>query len=127
MDEPWILLGTYPGFLTGVIFSVVLGIAARRRRLDELSVGKVARWGALAGLLIAALVFIAGDAAETPQRWLLPLVVVTSFTVLSSASAAASLALAKRSEQPRLTEGPAEFMETGVSDGEAQELRGGRR
>ena len=30
MDEPWVLVGTLPGFLAGVMFSVVLGIAARR-------------------------------------------------------------------------------------------------
>ena len=47
MDEPWVVVGVYPGFLSGVIFSVVLGIAARRRKLDELSVAKVGGWGRL--------------------------------------------------------------------------------
>src|SRR5687767_4448939 len=37
MDEPWILVGTLPGFLTGVIFSIVLGVAAGRHKLDDLS------------------------------------------------------------------------------------------
>ena len=38
MDEPWMLVGTLPGFVGGVIFSVVLGIAARSRRFDQLSI-----------------------------------------------------------------------------------------
>src|SRR5918999_1910465 len=37
MDEMWPAVGAYPGFLSGVVFSVVLAIAARRRRLHELS------------------------------------------------------------------------------------------
>jgi hypothetical protein len=52
MDEPWIAVGTFPGFLAGVLFSIVLGTAAARRKLEELSVRKVAAWGAVAGLVI---------------------------------------------------------------------------
>jgi hypothetical protein len=100
MDEPWIAVGTFPGFLSGVIFSVVLGIAAGRSKLHELSVAKVAGWGAVAGLLIGSLPFVLGDQGPDVERvWLLPIVVITTITVLSSASAAASLALAKKAEQ----------------------------
>ena len=104
MDEPWIAVGTFPGFLSGVIFSVVLGIAAGRRKLDELSLAKVAGWGAVAGLLIGSLPFVLGDrdGRVIERPWLLPLVVVSSITLLSSASAAASLALAKRSQKHEL-------------------------
>src|SRR5687768_7196443 len=99
MDEPWLLVGTYPGFLSGVIFSVVLGIAARRRRLDELSVAKVGGWGAVAGLIIGSLPFVLGDQGPNVERvWLLPVVVISSITLLSAASAAGSLVLAKKSE-----------------------------
>ena len=37
MDEPWIVVGALPGFLSGVAFSIVLMIAERGRRFDELS------------------------------------------------------------------------------------------
>ena len=35
MDEMWVVIGAYPGFLSGVIFSAVLAIAEGRRGRDE--------------------------------------------------------------------------------------------
>ena len=120
MDEPWILVGTLPGFLAGVMFSVVLGIAARRRRLEELSVAKVARWGALAGLVIGSLPFVLGDQASDVERvWLLPLVVVSSITLLSTVSAATSLVLARRAERRELPGAGATAFER-LTEGEAE-------
>lgn len=99
MDEPWIAVGTYPGFLAGVMFSVVLGMAAKRRRLDELSVAKVGGWGAVAGALIGSLPFVLGDrdGRIIERPWLLPVVVISSITLLSAVSAAGSLVLARKS------------------------------
>ena len=97
MDEPWILVGTMPGFLGGVVFSTVLAIAARRRRFDELSLPRFTAWGAAAGLLVGALPFVLGDAAATLPAWF-PAMVVGSIALLSAASAAGSLALARRAE-----------------------------
>ena len=51
MDEPWVVVGTYPGFLCGVIFSAVVGMGKGRRRFAELSLHGVATWGAVSGLL----------------------------------------------------------------------------
>ena len=72
MDEPWVFAGTFPGFLAGIFFSVVLGIAARRRRLDELSVAKVAGWGALelteAGADMAEVGVAEFETEEVPGR-----------------------------------------------------------
>ncbi len=128
MDEPWMLVGTIPGFLAGVFFSAVLGIAARRRRLDELSVAKVARWGALAGLLIGSLPFVLGDQnARTERLWLLPVVIISAITLLSTVSAAGSLVLARKSERLELTEAGADVIDVGVSEFEAAQLPGGRR
>ena len=86
MDEMWVAIGAYPGFLGGVVFSVVLGIAARRRRLDELSLSRVAAWGAAAGLLVGALPFTVGTSTSELPLWLLGGVVVGSITVLSAVS-----------------------------------------
>jgi hypothetical protein len=103
MDEPWLLVGTLPGFLAGVVFSAVLGIAAARRKLDELSVAKVGGWGAVAGLLIGSLPFVLGDQGPDAKRvWLLPVVVISSITLLSAVSAAGSLVLARKSERREL-------------------------
>lgn len=111
MDEPWILVGTLPGFLAGVAFSVVLGIAASRRRLDELSVAKVGAWGAVAGLMIGSLPFVIGDYNPGLPR-ALPFVVLGSITALSAVSAAGSLLLARKSERrgtPEIGAGVPEF------------------
>ncbi len=34
MEEMWVAVGAYPGFLCGTVFSAVLGIAEGRRRFD---------------------------------------------------------------------------------------------
>lgn len=121
MDEPWILVGTYPGFLAGVLFSALLGVAARRRKLRELSVAKVARWGAFAGLAIGSVPFMMGSPSERVSWWL-PFAVVTSITFLSSFSAAGSLVLAKRADQRQLSEGGADVDEIAVTEHQAERL-----
>jgi hypothetical protein len=94
-----------PGFVGGVIFSLVLGVAARRRRFHELSIPQFAAWGALGGLLVSlvpALVLGAGGGSTegSPHSlWYVTAVIAGPFTVLSAASAAISLALARRAEQ----------------------------
>lgn len=98
MDEPWPLIGAYPGFLSGVIFSIVLGIAARRRRFEELSVPRFAAWGAAAGLLLGMLVRAAGSPSPGIPGWL-PVVVTGAFGLLGAGSAAGTLALARRAER----------------------------
>jgi len=107
MDEPWPLIGAYPGFIGGVLFAVVLGIAARRRRFEELSIGRFARWGAAAGFAVGVLPFLIGEPAPGSSVLLLGGVVITAFTVMSAASAAGSLALARLAERRALPGAPA--------------------
>jgi hypothetical protein len=71
-----------PGFLAGVLFSVILLITERRRRFDELSIPRISVWGAITGALLGVVVG-------------LPLIVVVPMTLISGASAATSLALAR--------------------------------
>ena len=120
MEEMWPAVGTYPGFLGGVVFSVVLAIAARRRRLEELSLGGVAAWGALAGLVVGSLPFIVGDATSELPVWLLPTVVVGSLTLLSAGSAAATLALARRGQKPGFLGHGAHRAEVELTEGEGR-------
>jgi hypothetical protein len=101
MDEMWVAIGAYPGFLGGVVFSAILAIAARRRTLGDLSLSRVAAWGAVAGLLVGVLPFTIREPTTERPLWLLALVVVGSLTVLSGASAAGSLALARMAEKRR--------------------------
>jgi hypothetical protein len=44
--------GAIQGFLVGGSFAVVLSVVERHRQLEDLSLGRVAAWGALGGLLL---------------------------------------------------------------------------
>jgi hypothetical protein len=125
MDEMWWMVGALPGFLSGVTFAAVLGIAARRRSLDELSIARVGGWGAVAGLLIGILPFLLGDRGGRPV-WPLALVVISTITLLSALSAAGSLALAQRAQRRESLHGRAEMDDVGLAEGEAPELLGDR-
>jgi fructose-specific phosphotransferase system IIC component len=127
MDEMWVAIGALPGFLGGVAFSVVLAIAARRRRLEELSLPRVAAWGAVAGLLVGAIPFVLGDPIGEVPLWQLGSVVIGSITVLSAASAAGSLALARMAERRELPGAGADAPEAGLAGGEARKQLGGKR
>ena len=98
VDPHGIILDMWPqtlamfGFVAGVGFSAALGIAERRRRFSELSIPRFAALGALVGLVLGVLV--GAPRAEVPM-WVLRLAVIGPMTLLSAASAAGSLALAR--------------------------------
>lgn len=98
MDEPWVAVGVLPGFLAGVVFSVLLGIVGRRHRFEDFSLRKFAAWGAGAGFLMGAFPFFAGSLNPALPVWF-PAVVIGSISVLAAASASASLALARKAER----------------------------
>lgn len=100
MDEMWVVIGAYPGFICGVLFSVLLGIAEPARRIDEVSLPQVAVWGAAAGMLVGAFPFVIGEATTQVRLWLLASAVIGSITVMSAASAVGS-ALVSRSLRRR--------------------------
>lgn len=94
-----------PGFIGGVLFSLVLGVAGRRRSFDELSLVRVGAWGALGGLLLslvpATLVFL-GLATPRPGLivWQATAVIAVPLMLLSAASAVATLRLAQGTDGP---------------------------
>ena len=94
MDEPWVVVGTYPGFLCGVIFSAMVGMGKGRRRFAELSLHGVAAWGAVSGMLGGGLWLVLALLSDPPQ-WLLNVVVVGSLTLLSAVSGVGSAFLAR--------------------------------
>ena len=106
MDEPWILVGAYPGFLSAVVFAMVIWFAERRRRFDELSLTRVAAFGAVAGLLVGIIPFVAGSNSTNLPTWLLIFAIAGPITLLSAVSAGGSLALARRAERLNLLDGP---------------------
>jgi hypothetical protein len=106
MDEPWILVGAYPGFLSAVAFSMVFWFAERRRRFDELTLTRVGALGAVAGLLVGMVPFVAGSNSSNLPTWLLMIAIAGPITLLSAVSAGGSLALARRTEKLNLLDVP---------------------
>jgi hypothetical protein len=101
-DAPLVML-SLPGFVGGVIFSIVLGIAARRKKFDELSIPRFAAWGAIGGLLLsmvpAALVG-AGLASADGRHGLLEVTAMIGapLVILSAISASLSLVISRRAQ-----------------------------
>ncbi|HEY4218726.1 MAG TPA: hypothetical protein VGM67_16405 [Gemmatimonadaceae bacterium] len=98
-----------PGFFGGVLFSIVLGIAGRRHRLDELSLPRFAAWGAVGGLLVGlipATMVSVGLAtfndASSMSLWQMTAVISGPLIGLSAASASGSLILARRTKAREL-------------------------
>jgi len=83
------------GFIGGASFSVVLGIAERRRTFDELSLPRFAAWGAAGGVALAVLMSATSVGGLT-LGGLLGTGVVGA--LLGAGSATGSLALARRGE-----------------------------
>jgi len=126
--DDWVVPLVALGFLGGAIFSGVLRIAEGRRRFDELSLPRFGAWGASGGLALGVLAVAAWqlDAGFGPVIWQRAAVIIGSATLLSSGSAAGSLALARMAEKRELLDAGADVAEVGGTGGEAQELLGGR-
>jgi hypothetical protein len=122
----WPIVLAIPGFLGGVVFSVVLRIAAGRRRFDELSLLRFGAWGAAAGLLLGGLLFAMGFGSGEPL-WLRIAVLAGPTTLLGAVSATGTLALARMGTRRELPAGNADVDDVGLTDAEVKELLGGRR
>jgi hypothetical protein len=99
MDEPWPLVGVYPGFIGAVFFRVLLLIAEQGRPLAALRPRRAAAWGIGAGVLVGALPFLLADPEGGPGQF--PVVaILTSIVVLSGLSAVVSAVAARRMRPP---------------------------
>lgn len=96
MDEMWVAVGAYPGFLCGAISSAVLGIAGGRRRFAELSLSGAGVRGAAVGLLVAVVPLAIGEPTSEVPLWQLGAAVVGSITLLSAVSAIGSALVLRR-------------------------------
>lgn len=101
-----------PGFLGGMIFSVVLRVAAGSRRLDQLSLRGMAVCGAVGGVPLGGLCVALG----------MPPLVVAPAVVLSALGASLTLAFARMAERQELLE--ADVDEVGLTGSEKHELLG---
>ena len=99
--DMWPQLLAIPGFLSGVTFGIALWVAEGRRRFDELSILRFTALGAVVGGLLGVVGLAIGAAPGFPL-WLRALVSIGPVSVLSAASAAGSLAVAKRASRREL-------------------------
>ncbi|MDE3259680.1 MAG: hypothetical protein OYM47_17760 [Gemmatimonadota bacterium] len=102
MDEMWVAIGAYPGFLCGAVFSAAIGIAEGRRGFDETALSRVAAWGAVSGLLVGVLPFVLGTVNTTLPLWLWGIVTAGAVTLLSSASAVGTALIARMAKKGAL-------------------------
>ncbi len=99
MDEMWVAIGAYPGFLSALASCAVLGMAAGGRGLHDLPLGRVAAWGALAGLLVGSIPVLIGDPASDTPVWMVAAGFVGATTLLSAASAVGSALWIRRASR----------------------------
>lgn len=94
-----------PGFIAGALFSLVLGIAARRQRVDELSLLRVGVWGAISGAVLFLIpcsmvaVGLASREGSAIGIWQTIAVLGVPAVLLSAVSASGSLILARRGKE----------------------------
>jgi hypothetical protein len=100
-DVPFPLFFGLLGFLAGATFSGILGLVAGRRRFDQMSLPRFAGWGAAGGVLLAGAVALASGEGGF-------LVLGPVFGVAGAASAAGTLALARKGEHQQLVESTTE-------------------
>lgn len=120
----WPAALAYPAFLGGLVFSMVLGIAGRRRRFDQLSLAGFTAWGALGGLLLGLfpVALVASGAVSVVEA----AAIAGAVTLLSSVSASGTLMLARMSEDRESTNTSGEAAGVGLSGGEARKLLGSK-
>ena len=96
---PLALNNAVGGFIAGASFAVILSIAERHKSLEDLSLRRVAMWGAVGGLLLSCIPLAFG----VPLAYLLgPLVINMG---IGAGMASGSVALAKRAEDRQLVPG----------------------
>jgi hypothetical protein len=78
-----------------VLFSVAFGIAEGRRGFDDLPPSRFGAWGAVAGLLLGVLPFVAGSPTSELPLWLLGILTIGSMTLLGAVSGHASCLLSR--------------------------------
>jgi hypothetical protein len=121
-DAPFPLVFGVFGFVAGVIFSGVLGLVEGRRRFDQMSLPRFAAWGAAGGFLLAAAFVLAVSLTGDPAFLWNLVVVGPLFAVAAAGSAAGSLALARRAQDPELLETTEDATAVEVSESESRKV-----
>lgn len=116
-DAPFPLVFGVFGFMAGVIFSGFLSLIEGRRRFDQMSLARLAGWGALGGVLLSTLF-----ARAASLGWGDVVAVVPTFALACAACAAGSLALARRAARRELPDIRGDAAEAELTDREKRKL-----
>jgi peptidoglycan/LPS O-acetylase OafA/YrhL len=96
-DAPFPIIFGVLGFFAGIIFSALLALTEGGRGFDQMSLPRFAGWGAMGGLLLAALF-----AKAASLEWGDVLAVAPTFALACAVCATGSLALARRAVRREL-------------------------
>lgn len=118
----WQALGwAWVGFVAGGAFSTVLNLVDGRRTFDQLSVARMAAWGATGGVLLGVSL---GISVWARQPTLLIALNMATVTPLSAACAAGSLALARGVDDRERLGAASDVRGVGVTEHEGSKLLG---
>lgn len=117
-DVPFPLFFGLLGFLAGVTFSGILGIAERRRTFSQMSLPRFAAWGGVGGFLLSVVMAIALGGDSFP-------VLGAIFALSGAGCAAGSLALARRATDRAVLDAGADVSEARLTEDRARRLFGG--
>ena len=106
------------GLIAGAGFSVVLGIAGRSRRFDEMSLPRFGSWGAVGGLFLSLFLLSSGQGSVLED-----VLFVDVLALMGAVSAAGSLALARRADRGLLDAGE-DVADVELTEEETHELLG---
>jgi hypothetical protein len=121
-DAPFPIMFAAAGFVAGLIFSGVLGLVDGRRRFDQMSLPRFAAWGAAGGVLLATTFVLAVSLSGDPGFLWNLVVAGPLFAVAAAASAAGSLALARRTQDRELLETTEDLPAERLPEGEARRV-----
>jgi len=116
-DAPFPLVFGVLGFFAGVTFSAFLALTEGRRRFDQMSLPRFAAWGAIGGLVFAALF-----AKAASLGWGDVLAIAPTFALASAVCASGSLAVARRAVSRELPDIRRNTAEAELTDDEKRKL-----
>jgi hypothetical protein len=116
-DVPFPLVFGVLGFIGGVIFSGLLMLTEGRRGFDQMSLPRVAAWGAVGGVLLSAIFTRAASLGFGDV-----LAIAPTFAVASAICASGSLALARRAGMRELPGNRGDTAEAELTDHEKRKL-----
>ena len=119
-DAPFPVIFGVLGFIAGVMFSVVLALAERRRTFDQMSMPRFAGWGAVGGLLLTA-VF----AEVASLGWGDVLMVAPALATGCAVCASGSLAVARRAGRRELSDGASSVAEARLRERDVPRVSSG--